>query len=770
VTNFVNNQAFTLPDWVFLNNDSDVDSTPLVISGVSAATNLTVTRSDGSITITDIGLTNGGSFTYTVGDGQTTRTGNVNVVRDPTAPISGGNGSDILVGNDANSALEGGLGDDLIFAGGGNDTVNWGARSFGGLFDISNDGRDFVDGGAGTDDRFIVNGSGTAEAFVVYSRTAAAASGINGLKTDTEIVITRNGSVIAELDNIEEITINTGAGNDTVTAVGDFNPTSLNFNTITINSDEGDNTVDITSLQSAHRILFRSNGGNDTIIGTLRPQDVIELPAGVAPTDYEITTDESGVTTMSGGSHSIRFTCENGLPQFGMGDGTGTPGTGTETPGTGTETPGTGTETPGTGTGTPGTGTGTPGTGTPGTGTPGTGTPGTGTPGTGTPGTGTPGTGTPGTGTPGTGTPGTGTPGTGTPGTGTPGTGTPGTGTPGTGTPGTDTPGTDTPVASVISGTAGNDVITGTAKKDVIFGGKGNDVIDGGSGTDTVLLVGRDLADYSIRFENGNAVFTHKNGGSDGVDTIANVEMIRFTGPDLRADATLERLYDTILNRGADPAGKSEWLKAHANGMSMHDMAEALIGSAEAGLLHGDMSNEAYVGMLYQSALNRPADQGGLLGWTSALDSGSMDRADVLLSFANSAEKLSSTVIEFDFNQSEAATLVRLYDTVFERSPDQGGINHWLTANENGMSMHDIALSFIGSTEAQLFRGDMSDEKYVDMLYQSALGRSAETAEQAHWVNHLQNGGDRADALLGFANSAEKMALMGIVSTSIDTL
>ena len=64
----------------------------------------------------------------------------------------------------------------------------------------------------------------------------------------------------------------------------------------------------------------------------------------------------------------------------------------------------------------------------------------------------------------------------------------------------------------------------------------------------------------------------------------------------------------------------------------------------------------------------------------------------------------------------------------------------------------------------------MSDEKYVDMLYQSALGRSAETAEQAHWVNHLQNGGDRADALLSFANSAEKMALMGIVSTSIDTL
>ena len=33
----------------------------------------------------------------------------------------------------------------------------------------------------------------------------------------------------------------------------------------------------ISSLSSAHRIVFRSNGGNDTIVGTLRPQDVIEL-------------------------------------------------------------------------------------------------------------------------------------------------------------------------------------------------------------------------------------------------------------------------------------------------------------------------------------------------------------------------------------------------------------------------------------------------------------------------------------------------------------
>ena len=49
---------------------------------------------------------------------------------------------------------------------------------------------------------------------------------------------------------------------------------------ILTDGDGGDDTVDISALTSAHRIVFRSNGGNDTIIGTLRPQDVIELPDG----------------------------------------------------------------------------------------------------------------------------------------------------------------------------------------------------------------------------------------------------------------------------------------------------------------------------------------------------------------------------------------------------------------------------------------------------------------------------------------------------------
>ncbi|MBU2327474.1 MAG: heme peroxidase, partial [Alphaproteobacteria bacterium] len=201
---------------------------------------------------------------------------------------------------------------DTIVGTAGNDVISWTARNRG-LFGTITDGRDRVDGGAGTNDTFIVNGNNQNEIYRVYARADWLALGGNRpINADTEIVITRNGTtngnVIAELDNIEEIIVNTGAGNDQVFAIGNFNPTSLSFNTITINGSEGDDSVDITGLNSAHRILFRSNGGQDMVIGTLRAQDRIEVPVGVDPDSYTETDNGNGTKTLSNGAHSITFT------------------------------------------------------------------------------------------------------------------------------------------------------------------------------------------------------------------------------------------------------------------------------------------------------------------------------------------------------------------------------------------------------------------------------------------------------------------------------
>jgi hypothetical protein len=326
-----------------------------------------------------------------------------------------------------------------------------------------------------------------------------------------------------------------------------------------------------------------------------------------------------------------------------------------------------------------------------------------------------------------------------------------------------------------VGSAGGDDRIFGDEGNDTVFGGAGNDTIDGGTGRDTLMLTGSSRGDYTLHIENGKTIFAHRNGGTDGIDSVADVEVIRFTGAhDLSPDATLTRLYEALFDRAPDQVEKNTWLEANTNGTSMKDIANGLLESAEAHYLHGQFSDVQYIDQLYALVLNRAADASGRTHWTGQLASGLLDRADVLLSFVNSVERLAlepAVTAELDFDESDAATLVRLYSALFNRHPDQGGINDWLTASEGGLSLPDIADDFINSLEAQQRYATLNNESFVDELYRTALGREGESAGRAAWVGALNSADlDRGDVLLGFANSAEKMALIGVINTSIETL
>jgi Ca2+-binding RTX toxin-like protein len=302
--------SFTLPDWVLLQNDTDPDGVLSITGMTENQTQFGVQRTGASTTFTYTTQANR-TATYTVSDGVASDTASVNISFD-AGTINGTNAGNIIVGDATGSTIAAQGGNDIIFTGAGNDTVDAGTGNDIIVWNVG-DGRDFVNGGTGND-TIIVNGDGTNEVFRVYSRVAALAAGITGLNGATEIVITRGGTtnanIIAELDNIEEIVINTGAGADQVIPIGNFNQTSLNVNTITINGSEGDDTVDISGLTSVHRILFRSGGGEDTIVGTLRDQDVVEIPEGADPASYTLTVNANGTKTLSNGSHSITFSGE----------------------------------------------------------------------------------------------------------------------------------------------------------------------------------------------------------------------------------------------------------------------------------------------------------------------------------------------------------------------------------------------------------------------------------------------------------------------------
>ena len=350
-TNYTNTTGtMVIPDAAFLANDTDADGPALTITGISGTPNsVTATHGAGGISITDTGSNTiasqfGGTFNYALSDNAVptpaTTAGAVTVTRDTAGSIDGSNGNDILVGDGQNSTLIGGRGNDTVLAGGGDDTISWNASSIFGI-DTGTDGRDLIDGGTETSvgDTFQINGAASAETFRIYSHDAAVSANLVAAGDTAEIVVTRTSNfglttnVIAELSEIEEIRINTTpvtttpvpgtANGDTVQVIGDFTGTSLNFSTITIDGSGGDDTIDISSLQSAHRIVFHANGGHDTLVGTLRTQDVIDLGPGLTSADYT-TSQADGMTTITHGSDAITFA---GTPQFG-GETSGSPGDG----------------------------------------------------------------------------------------------------------------------------------------------------------------------------------------------------------------------------------------------------------------------------------------------------------------------------------------------------------------------------------------------------------------------------------------------------------
>ena len=232
---------------------------------------------------------------------------NINVsFNTATATINGTGAGEILLGSVTGSTFNAAGGNDTVLGGTGNDTINWAVG----------DGRDVVNGGAAGTDTFVVNGNGVAEVYRVFAKADAIAAGLTGLTADSDIVITRNvngvggavtnANIVAELDEIEEIVINTAGGVDTVLGIGNFNPTNLSFNTITVNDTDPSVTVDVRGMTSAHHFAVNTAGSGGTIIGG-RPQDEVNGirigagPGGGAPSFTLTANDLVGLRAIIAG-------------------------------------------------------------------------------------------------------------------------------------------------------------------------------------------------------------------------------------------------------------------------------------------------------------------------------------------------------------------------------------------------------------------------------------------------------------------------------------
>lgn len=325
---------------------------------------------------------------------------------------------------------------------------------------------------------------------------------------------------------------------------------------------------------------------------------------------------------------------------------------------------------------------------------------------------------------------------------------------------------TGTARADRIDALAGNDTINGGAGDDTLIGNAGDDVIDGGAGYDTAAMGNVGFRGVAHGAAGGGASVTSKA----GTDFLTNVEVVTFADGRLVFDendaaAKVTRLYEAALDRLPDQLGLNFWIDHLHSGTSLSALGGAFVTSDEFTARFGsNTSNAQFVDLLYQNVLGRPADTAGRDFFVDHLNRGT-SRADMLVAFSESVENKANTagiVNAGIWDRSEtAAEVARLYDTVLGRAADEAGLAGWTSWIDTGrITLSQAAGAFAASDEFQARYGALDNRGFVQALYRNTLDREADQAGLNFFTDLLDRGvASRSDAVLAFSESAEHVAI-----------
>ena len=192
-----------------------------------------------------------------------------------------------------------------------------------------------------------------------------------------------------------------------------------------------------------------------------------------------------------------------------------------------------------------------------------------------------------------------------------------------------------------------------------VMGGHGNDTIIGNSAINTLIFTGK-KSNYTIA-HSGTVFEIHDTSGTDGTDSVINVEVLQF--------------------------------------------------SDKTNIITPTNSTIEYIALLYQGALGRTPDEGGLRGWVQLADNPSItslglyglsdisgnynSNLSIAAGFTNSTEFITQYG-----SLSDTQFVTQLYAKILDRAPDTDGLNGWLSFIKDGMTREHTLVGFAESNEA----------------------------------------------------------------------
>ncbi|MDP3671019.1 MAG: Ig-like domain-containing protein [Telluria sp.] len=257
-------------------------------------------------------------------------------------------------------------------------------------------------------------------------------------------------------------------------------------------------------------------------------------------------------------------------------------------------------------------------------------------------------------------------------------------------------------------------------------------------------------------------------GSSSGAMTVASSGVTAFTVT-LVADRLTEG-NETMLAQIADAAGT---VLARANGVLVNDTSLttpglSLVGTSGNDTLSGGSGNDSIDGGAGIDTVRYAAPRSDFKisatgGGFSVTDNTGAGGTDFLIDVERITFSDAAIALDISGNAGQA---YRIYQAAFNRTPDPGGVGFWLKALDSGLTLADVAASFVSSAEFKgIYGSDPSNADLLTRFYQNVLHRPPEPAGFNFWLGVLDSKAvTPAQVLTEFSESGENQAaLIGVI-------
>ena len=124
---------------------------------------------------------------------------------------------------------------------------------------------------------------------------------------------------------------------------------------------------------------------------------------------------------------------------------------------------------------------------------------------------------------------------------------------------------------------------------------------------------------------------------------------------------------------------------------------------------------------------------------------------------AKTADELAVSLVPSDQTLDDARQ-VRLYLAYFKRPPDPDGFAYWQRQLDAGRGLINAAQKFAESSEFKRTYGTLSNNDFIELVYQNVLGRASDPTGKAFWLKRLDNKTkNRGDVMINFSESSENV-------------